>query len=57
MSHKQEASPSQNLDFRIDSQAPAKILTAMIHAHLLNIVDSGCYDEDLNKTLKLKNLP
>jgi len=33
------------------------MLAAMIHAHLLNIDDPGCYDEELSKTLKLNNLP
>lgn len=41
----------------MESNTQARILTYMLHAHIPNIVESGCYEEELNKTLQLNNLP
>ena len=35
----------------------AKILTCMMHAHLQNIANPGCYNTEANKLFKANNLP
>lgn len=41
----------------LDQEATTKILSCMIHAHLVNTVVPGSYEEELNKTLATNNLP
>ncbi len=56
-SGKLKANNVQTQSINIDSETPVKILTCMIHAHLLNIANPGSYGKELNSTLKANNLP
>ena len=41
----------------IDKETSTKILSCMLHAHLMNSAAPGSYDSELNKVLALNNLP
>ena len=41
----------------IDPDTTSKIISCMLHAHLLNTAVPGSYESELNKTLALNNLP
>lgn len=41
----------------LDPEAPAKILTCFIHAHLTNIANPGSFQETLSQTLVANDLP
>ena len=41
----------------IEKDTTTKIMSCMMHAHLINAVNPGTYNTELNRTLKLNNLP
>lgn len=43
--------------FHMEREIPAKILSCMLHAHLMNMGNPGTYEIVLNQTLTLNNLP
>lgn len=47
----------QQQQIHIDKDLSAKILTCMLHAHLMNIGNPGTYEKVLSETLTLNNLP
>lgn len=47
----------QHQPTQIDKDMPAKILSCMLHAHLMNVGNPGTYEKVLTQTLTLNNLP
>lgn len=41
----------------IEKDMPAKMLSCMLHAHLMNVGNPGTYEKVLTQTLTLNNLP
>ena len=41
----------------VEQDTAKKILSCMMHAHLMNSVEPGTYNDELNRALKLNNLP
>ena len=41
----------------IKDESATTILTCIIHAHVINMANPGTYNEELNKVLKMNNLP
>ena len=41
----------------IDKDTTTNILSCMLHAHFMNAIHPGTYNEELNRALKLNNLP
>lgn len=44
-------------NINVGKDTAATILTCMLHAHLINIAEPGSYNNEINKLLKLNNLP
>lgn len=41
----------------VNKETHLKIYACMLHAHILNITEPGCYEKELNSTLTANNLP
>ncbi|MPC22836.1 hypothetical protein E2C01_015863 [Portunus trituberculatus] len=41
----------------IEKETTTKFMTCMMHAHLINSMNPGSYNDELNRALKLNNLP
>ncbi|MPC84372.1 hypothetical protein E2C01_079110 [Portunus trituberculatus] len=44
-------------NINIEKDTATKILTCILHSHMHNIANPGSYNDELNKLLKLNNLP
>ena len=46
-----------NITPKIEKDTATKLLACMMHSHLINIAKPGSYNTEMNKVLKLNNLP
>ena len=42
---------------QINKEEHLKIYSCMLHAHLMNVIEPGSFEKELNATLKINNLP
>lgn len=42
---------------QIDKSAHMKIYSSLIHAHMMNVINPGSFESELNATLEINNLP
>lgn len=49
--------PDLQIRTTLNNNTHAKVFTSMLHAHFIDIKNPGIYEEELNKTLSITNLP